>query len=87
MWSHSINDGSIGGESDTVQNVFCRACDKASSDFDVRQVFNASANYQLPFGAGRRFLSDPGRCVPSLAVGKLWRNCDGAKRPSGQRYY
>ncbi len=61
MWSHSINDGSIGGgESDTVQNVFCRACDKASSDFDVRQVFNASANYQLPFGAGRRFLSDPG---------------------------
>ena len=61
MWSHSINDGSIGGgESDTVQNVFCRACDKASSDYDIRHVFNASANYQLPFGAGRRFLTGPG---------------------------
>ena len=61
MWSHSINDGSIGGgESDTVQDVFCRACDKASSDNDARQVFNMSAVYQLPFGAGRRFLSSPG---------------------------
>ena len=61
MWSHSINDGSIGGgESDTVQNVFCRACDKASSDFDVRSFFNTSLVYQLPFGAGRPFLSSPG---------------------------
>ncbi len=61
MWSHSINDGSIGGgESDTVQNVFCRACDKASSDFDLRHTFNASIVYQLPFGAGRQFLTDPG---------------------------
>lgn len=61
MWSHSINDGSIGGgESDTVQDVFCRACDKAGSDFDVRQVFNTSAVYLLPFGAGRRFLFQRG---------------------------
>jgi hypothetical protein len=61
MWSHSINDGGIGGgESDTIQDVFCRACDKADSDFDVRQVFNMSAVFQLPFGAGRRFLSSPG---------------------------
>jgi hypothetical protein len=60
MWSHSINDGSIGGgESDTIQDIFCRACDKASSDDDVRQVFNASAVYQLPLGAGRQFLSSP----------------------------
>ncbi len=51
MWSHSINDDGIGGgESDTPQNVFCRACEKASSDFDVRQVFNVSAVYQLPLG-------------------------------------
>ena len=61
MWSHSINDGSIGGgESDTVQDVFCRACDKASSDFDARQVSDMSAVYELPFGAGRHFLSSPG---------------------------
>ena len=61
MWSHSINDGGIGGgESDTVQNVFCRACDKASSDFDVRQTFNVSAVYELPLGAGKAHLSQPG---------------------------
>jgi hypothetical protein len=61
MWSHSINDGSIGGgESDTPQDSFCRSCDKASSDDDVRQVFNLSAVYRLPFGAGRRYLSNPG---------------------------
>ena len=61
MWSHSINDGSIGGgESDTPQNSFCRACDKASSDDDVRLMFNLSAVYQLPLGAGRRYLSSPG---------------------------
>ncbi|MBV9612168.1 MAG: TonB-dependent receptor, partial [Acidobacteriaceae bacterium] len=60
MWSHSINDGGIGGgESDTVQDVFCRSCDKASSDYDVRQVFNTSIVYVLPFGAGQRFLSRP----------------------------
>ena len=61
MWSHSINDGSIGGgDSDTVQNSFCRACDKAGSDYDIRQLFNVSTVYQLPFGAGKRFLKSPG---------------------------
>ena len=61
MWSHSINDGSIGGgDSDTPQDSFCRSCDKASSDFDVRHVFNLSAVYALPFGAGKQYLSSPG---------------------------
>lgn len=61
MWSHSINDGSIGGgDSDTPQNSFCRSCDKASSDFDVRHLFNLSTVYSLPFGAGKRYLSSPG---------------------------
>ena len=61
MWSHSINDGSIGGgESDTPQDSFCRSCGKGSSDDDVRQLFNLSAVYQLPFGAGRHYLSTPG---------------------------
>ncbi len=61
MWSHSINDGSIGGgDSDTPQNSFCRSCDKASSDFDVRQLFNLSAVYALPFGAGKPHLNAPG---------------------------
>jgi Carboxypeptidase regulatory-like domain len=61
MWSHSINDGSIGGgESDTPQDSFCRSCDKGSSDDDVRLMFNLSAVYQLPFGAGKPHLGNPG---------------------------
>lgn len=61
MWSHSINDGSIGGgESDTPQNSFCRSCDKGDSDNDVRNLFNLSAVYQLPFGQGKPYLSNPG---------------------------
>jgi hypothetical protein len=61
MWSHSINDGSIGGgESDTPQDSFCRSCDKASSDNDVRLLFNLSAVYQLPFGKGKPYVSHPG---------------------------
>jgi hypothetical protein len=61
MWSHSINDGAVGGgEAVPPQNVNCRACDKANSDQDVRSVFNTSVVYALPFGAGKRFLSSPG---------------------------
>ena len=61
MWSHSINDDGIGGgESDKPQNVFCRSCEKASSDDDVRQMFNVSAVYELPFGAGKRLVAQPG---------------------------
>ena len=69
MWSHSINDGSIGGgESDVPQDTFCRACDKGSSDDDVRQMFNLAAVYNLPFGAGQKYLSKPG-AVRSLLGG------------------
>jgi hypothetical protein len=61
MWSHSIDDGSIGGgDSDTPQDSFCRSCDKASSDFDVRHSFNLSTVYALPFGLGKRYLNSPG---------------------------
>jgi hypothetical protein len=61
MWSHSINDDSTGGgESDKPQNVFCRACEKASGDDDERQVLNVSAVYELPFGAGKRLAAQPG---------------------------
>ena len=61
MWSHSIDDDSAGGgDSDKPQNVFCRSCEKASGDYDERQVFNVSAVYELPFGAGKRLVAQPG---------------------------
>jgi hypothetical protein len=62
MWSHAINDGSLGSgvEDDFPENVSCRACERASSDEDARQSFSASTVYQLPFGPGRAYLNGHG---------------------------
>jgi hypothetical protein len=62
-YSHEVDDGSMGsgdGDSLAPENVACRACDKASGIWDVRHAFNANAVYELPFGAGKAFLNQPG---------------------------
>jgi hypothetical protein len=60
-WSHSINDGSVGGgESNGPENVACLPCDKGPSVFDIRHNFTANAVYELPFGSGKRFLNEGG---------------------------
>jgi hypothetical protein len=60
-WSHSINDGSVGGgESNGPENVNCLQCDKGPSVFDIRHNFTANAVYELPFGTGKRFLNEGG---------------------------
>jgi hypothetical protein len=63
MWSHEIDDGSDGsgdGDSLVPQNVACQPCERASGIWDARHVFNANAVYELPFGQGKQFLSEPG---------------------------
>ncbi|HTC96008.1 MAG TPA: carboxypeptidase regulatory-like domain-containing protein [Terriglobales bacterium] len=61
LWSHEIDDGSLGGgDSDFPQNAECRVCERASGDFDARHTFNTNLVYELPFGSGRRYLSQPG---------------------------
>jgi hypothetical protein len=58
-WSHSINDGSVGGgESNGPENVNCLECDKGPSVFDVRNNVAVNAIYQLPFGPGKPFLGE-----------------------------
>jgi hypothetical protein len=65
-WSHSINDGSVGGgESNGPENVNCLPCDKGPSVFDVRNNFTLNAVYELPFGPGKAYLNDSG------ALGKV----------------
>ena len=60
-WSHSINDGSVGGgESNGPENVNCLPCDKGPSVFDIRNNIAANAIYQLPFGPGKRYLTEGG---------------------------
>ena len=61
MWSHSINDGSIGGgESNAPENANCRLCDRGPSVYDVRHNLVVSAVYELPFGPGKQFLDSDG---------------------------
>ncbi len=60
-WSHSINDGSVGGgESNGPENINCLACDKGPSIFDIRNNVTVDAVYELPFGPGKSFLNSPG---------------------------
>lgn len=58
QWSHAIDEGSAGGDdSGYPQNTACRACDRASSDFDIRHSFQFNGLYELPFGRGHRSFS------------------------------
>ena len=69
-WSHSINDGSVGGgESNGPENVNCLACDKGPSVFDIRNSVTANAVYELPFGPGKRYFNAGG--VLGKVVGRL----------------
>jgi hypothetical protein len=59
MWSHSINDGSVGGgEAAEPQNVNNRAADRGNSAQDIRHTLTTNWIYELPFGRGRRFLKE-----------------------------
>jgi hypothetical protein len=68
-YSHQIDqDAPGGGDSDNPQNPACMPCERASGDFDARQVVNANAVYDLPFGPGKAFLSQPG--IASALLGR-----------------
>jgi hypothetical protein len=58
-YSHSIDDVPLqeggGADGPIPQDPRYRFVDFASSSFDIRQRFTQTANYDLPFGKGRRF--------------------------------
>jgi hypothetical protein len=59
MWSHSINDNSVGGgEAAAAQNVNNRAAERANSAQDIRHTLTTNFIWELPFGRGRRFLQE-----------------------------
>ncbi|MEI9814919.1 MAG: hypothetical protein WDO18_20755 [Acidobacteriota bacterium] len=61
LWSHSIDDGSTGGDDKTQpQNVKCRHCERSSSRFDVRHTITINSVYLLPMGPGRKYLRSGG---------------------------
>ncbi len=62
LWSHAIDDGSLGSGVEDVfpENVSCRRCERASSNYDARQSFSVSSVYELPFGPGRSLVREKG---------------------------
>jgi outer membrane receptor protein involved in Fe transport len=56
-WSKSIDYASKWGSSGL--NAYNLRLERGLSDFDVRHRWSFSHNYELPFGSGRHFLSNP----------------------------
>jgi hypothetical protein len=58
MWSHAINNNSLGGGEGTQPQIeTCRACDRGNSGQDIRHTITTNWMYQLPFGPGQRMLN------------------------------
>ena len=58
MWSHGITDASDGsGTSVGFQDMACRACDRSSTDIDVRHTLTTNGVWELPFGHGKQYLT------------------------------
>lgn len=63
-WAKSIDDASnfftSAGDPNFPQNSYDLRAERGRSNFDVRHRLSVSYVYDLPFGRGRRFLSDSG---------------------------
>jgi hypothetical protein len=58
MWSHGIADASDGsGTGIGFQDMGCRACDRSSTDVDIRHTMTSNGVWQLPFGLGKQYLT------------------------------
>ncbi|MBL8179217.1 MAG: TonB-dependent receptor, partial [Bryobacterales bacterium] len=53
MWGHAISDNAGSGEGGQIQDIGCRACDRADADYDIRQTLTLNSVYQLPFARSR----------------------------------
>jgi hypothetical protein len=64
-WSHNLDNGpappDLGLGGDYPQDPFDVASEYGNADIDVRNNLTAAQMIELPFGRGKRFLSDPNR--------------------------
>jgi hypothetical protein len=57
-WGHSIGNTAGSNEANTAGNPYDFGADRGNNNFDIRQSFNLTTLYQLPFGRGKRFGSN-----------------------------
>ena len=67
-WGHSIGDSDGSNEANTAGNPFNFRADRGNNNFDIRQSFNLTSLYALPFGHGQRFGTNLSR-AGELALG------------------
>jgi hypothetical protein len=89
-WSHSIDFGSDaerateftgGGSFSDIINTWKPKLNKASSDFDTRQLITIDGVYQLPVGRGKALLGGANRLTDSLVGG--WQLSGISRTTSG----
>jgi hypothetical protein len=68
-WAKSIDTDSAGSYGSVNLNPANFQLDKGLSDFDIKERFVASVVYELPFGKGKRYLSNVGRAADFLIGG------------------
>ena len=69
-WGHELDIGNSSfSSSASPQNPFNWAADKGNGQFDFRHVWAFSYFYQLPFGKGRKYLSQPNRVIDGILGG------------------
>jgi len=56
-WSKSIDEYTSSSGGGNNQNARCQRCDRGLSDNDRRHYFSLGYVWELPFGAGRRFVN------------------------------
>ncbi|HUS07381.1 MAG TPA: TonB-dependent receptor [Bryobacteraceae bacterium] len=75
-WSHSIGNTGGSNEANTTQDPTNFGLDRGNNNFDVRHSWNASALYELPYGAGRKFGNNANPMVKSILggwqLGQVW---------------
>ena len=80
--SHSIDNGSAaesgaGEQGASIQDIYNLSAFRGSSDFDIRNNFNANFLYALPVGKGKTFLKNaPGwldEAIGGWQVSTIWR--------------
>jgi hypothetical protein len=69
-WTKDITDvQDVTALGDVIENAYCRRCDRGNEEFTPRHRFLTNLAYQLPFGKGRRFLSDSNGFVQAVLGG------------------
>jgi hypothetical protein len=68
-WGHSIGDTAGSNEANTAGNPYDFGADRGNNNFDIRQSFNFTTLYQLPFGHGKRFGNSLSKPVDMLFGG------------------